>query len=63
VNLLESHGFQCFKIKKLLLYAPLGRLRKKGIAIIPPALKIEKITGLSSSIALFARKRAAKFDY
>jgi ubiquinone/menaquinone biosynthesis C-methylase UbiE len=55
MNLLESHGFQVFKIKKLLLYAPLGRLRKKGITIIPPALKIEKITRLSSSIALFAR--------
>lgn len=57
IRLLESNGFNVFKVKKLLLYAPLGKLREKNITLVPPALKMEKISGLSSSIALFARPK------
>jgi ubiquinone/menaquinone biosynthesis C-methylase UbiE len=57
ISLLENNGLEVFKVKKLLLYAPLGKLREKRITIVPPALRMEKVTGLSSSIALFARSR------
>jgi len=56
-SLLENNGFVVFKVKKLLPYAPLGKMREKRITIVPPALRIRKVTGLSSSIALFARPR------
>lgn len=57
IALLESNGFEICKIKRLVLYVPLGKLREKNITIVPPALKIEKLLGLSSSIMLLARPR------
>jgi len=61
VNLLETNGFYVYRIEKLLLYAPLDmidpKLRAKNITIFPPSLKLEKITGLCSSVALFAKRR------
>jgi len=57
VYLFETNDFYVYKIKKLLLYAPLGEMRAKNITVIPPSLRMEKITGLCSSIALFANLR------
>jgi 2-polyprenyl-3-methyl-5-hydroxy-6-metoxy-1,4-benzoquinol methylase len=55
VHLLESNGFCVYKTRKLLLYAPLGtKLRAKDITILPPSLRLEKITSLCSSISLYA---------
>lgn len=53
VHLLEVGNFNVYKIKKLFLYAPLGDLRARNITLLPPFLRLEKIAGLYSSVALF----------
>lgn len=56
LHLFQVNGFHVFKVKKLLLYAPLKPfgLRAKNITILPGWLKLEKITGLCSCMAFFA---------
>ena len=55
VRLLEAHAFGVKKAKKTLLYAPLGDvLLARNVTLLPPFLRLEKVTGLCSSIAFFA---------
>jgi SAM-dependent methyltransferase len=58
VHLLEIGNFNVYKTKNLLLYAPLGDLRKRNITLLPPFLRLERITGLCSSVALFANSKS-----